>query len=161
MRGRLLYLLALVGFLAAVSPAWMFRNFATAFGNGQPVQYSGTGALINLIYIVIVAVVVGAILVFLVWNLYKKQQEIGDLKDELDRLKLRSDMHRKYPDGLTQREVEVLRLVAQGKSNQEIANDLKIVQDTAARHLSNIFNKIGSQNRAEAAVYAANNDLLE
>ena len=161
MRARLHYLLALVGFLAAISPVWMFRNFARAFGNGQPVQYSGAGALTNLIYIVIVAAVVGAILLYLLRSLYRKQQDIGDLEEEIDRLQRRSDSNRSYPDGLTQREVEVLRLVAQGKSNQEIADDLDIALNTAARHLSNIFNKIGSQNRAEAATYAANNDLLE
>ena len=66
----------------------------------------------------------------------------------------------KYPDRLTQREVEVLRHVALGKSNPEIAEDLFISLNTVARHLTNIFSKTGTSNRAEAAVYASQNDLL-
>ena len=66
----------------------------------------------------------------------------------------------KYPDRLTQREVEVLRHVALGKSNPEIAEDLFISLNAVARHLTNIFSKTGTSNRAEAAVYASQNDLL-
>jgi DNA-binding CsgD family transcriptional regulator len=64
-----------------------------------------------------------------------------------------------YPDGLTQREVEVLRLVAVGKSNRAIAEELVISLKTAARHISNIFTKTGLANRTEAAAYAARHGL--
>jgi DNA-binding CsgD family transcriptional regulator len=64
------------------------------------------------------------------------------------------------PEGLTGREVEVLKLVAAGRSNQRIAEDLVISLHTVARHVSNIFDKTGAANRAEAAVYAAQNGLL-
>ena len=59
-----------------------------------------------------------------------------------------------FPDGLTQREVEVLRLIAAGKTNLEIAEDLVIAEGTARRHVSNIYEKIGVGNRAEATRYA-------
>jgi len=59
-----------------------------------------------------------------------------------------------YPDGLTGREVEVLRLIAAGRSNQDIAAELVISLNTVARHVSNIFSKTGAANRAEAATYA-------
>ncbi|MCH7841160.1 MAG: AAA family ATPase [Chloroflexi bacterium] len=59
-----------------------------------------------------------------------------------------------YPDGLTAREIEVLRLVAAGKSNQEIADALVITLRTAGNHVSNILNKTGLTNRTEAAAYA-------
>ena len=55
-----------------------------------------------------------------------------------------------YPDGLTEREVEILRFVASGRSNHKIADKLFISQHTVVRHVSNIFSKIGSSNRAEA-----------
>ena len=58
-----------------------------------------------------------------------------------------------YPDGLTQREVEVLRLIAAGKSNREIAEELVITLNTVFRHVSNIYEKIGAANRAEATRY--------
>ena len=63
------------------------------------------------------------------------------------------------PDGLTEREVEVLRLVATGKSNLQIAEELFISARTVARHVSNIFTKIDVLNRTEAAAYAARHDL--
>jgi DNA-binding NarL/FixJ family response regulator len=56
--------------------------------------------------------------------------------------------------GLSPREIEVLRLVASGNSNREIAAALVISLNTVARHLSNIFDKIGAANRTEAAAYA-------
>ena len=65
-----------------------------------------------------------------------------------------------YPDGLTQREVEVLRLVAAGKSNPEIGEELFISPRTVTTHVSNILNKINAANRAEAATYAARQGLV-
>jgi len=59
-----------------------------------------------------------------------------------------------YPDGLTEREVEVLRLIAAGKSNQEIADELIISFHTVVRHVSNIFARTGAANRADATAYA-------
>jgi predicted ATPase/DNA-binding NarL/FixJ family response regulator len=58
------------------------------------------------------------------------------------------------PGGLSPRETEVLRLVAHGKSNREIADALVISLNTVARHVSNIFDKVGAANRTEAAAYA-------
>ncbi|MFQ6028794.1 MAG: LuxR C-terminal-related transcriptional regulator, partial [Dehalococcoidia bacterium] len=65
-----------------------------------------------------------------------------------------------YPDGLTAREVEVLQVVAQGKSNPEVAEELFISINTVTRHMNNIFSKTGTSNRAEAAVYAVQHGLL-
>jgi DNA-binding CsgD family transcriptional regulator len=65
-----------------------------------------------------------------------------------------------HPAGLTQREVEVLRLIAAGKSNQEIAEELFISPHTVIRHVSNIFAKTGSTNRADAATYANRHGLV-
>jgi ATP/maltotriose-dependent transcriptional regulator MalT len=65
-----------------------------------------------------------------------------------------------YSDGLTGREVEVLRLVAAGRSNREIAEELTITLKTVARHISNIFAKTSVANRTEAAAYAARYKLV-
>jgi class 3 adenylate cyclase/DNA-binding CsgD family transcriptional regulator len=65
-----------------------------------------------------------------------------------------------YPDGLTKREVEVLRLIAGGRSNREIADELVISHNTVIRHVSNIFAKTGVANRAEAAAYASRHGLV-
>lgn len=65
-----------------------------------------------------------------------------------------------YPDGLTAREVEVLRLVAAGKTNQEIADALVITLRTAGNHVANILNKTGTANRTEAASYAHTHGLI-
>jgi DNA-binding NarL/FixJ family response regulator len=64
------------------------------------------------------------------------------------------------PLGLSAREIEVLRLVAAGKSNRQIADELVISVNTVDRHVSHILSKIGAANRAEAAAYAAKQRLL-
>ncbi len=64
-----------------------------------------------------------------------------------------------YPDGLTGRLVEVLRLIAAGKTNREIGQELVISVNTVDRHISNIFAKTRVSNRAEAASYAVRHDL--
>ena len=61
---------------------------------------------------------------------------------------------------LTQRELEVLALVAAGETNRAIAAALTISEHTVARHLSNIFNKIGVASRTAASAYAHRNKLL-
>ncbi|MGH9292445.1 MAG: ATP-binding protein [Acidimicrobiales bacterium] len=62
-------------------------------------------------------------------------------------------------DGLTEREVEVLRLLAAGLSNQQIGSRLHISGNTAANHVRNILMKTGASNRTQAAVYAAARNL--
>jgi ATP/maltotriose-dependent transcriptional regulator MalT len=62
--------------------------------------------------------------------------------------------------GLTVRELEVLRLVAKGKSNREIAADLVISEHTVARHVQNIFTKLGVASRTAAGAFAFQHDLV-
>jgi DNA-binding CsgD family transcriptional regulator/pimeloyl-ACP methyl ester carboxylesterase len=66
----------------------------------------------------------------------------------------------KAADGLSLRELEVLRLLATGKSNQEIADELVISLNTVRRHVSNVFDKTGVANRAQAAIYARDRGLF-
>ncbi len=61
---------------------------------------------------------------------------------------------------VTSRELEVLRLVARGRTNREIAEELVISEKTVERHLSNIFTKLGVSNRAAATAYAYDHDLV-
>ena len=65
-----------------------------------------------------------------------------------------------YPDGLTQREVEVLRLICGGKTDREIGEELFISVNTVGNHVRNILNKTNSANRAEAASYANQRGLV-
>jgi len=79
--------------------------------------------------------------------------------ERLARERERSILSR-YPNGLSRREVEVLRLVAAGRTNRQIADELVISLNTVARHVSNIFDKTGVANRAEAASYAHSRGLV-
>jgi ATP/maltotriose-dependent transcriptional regulator MalT len=62
--------------------------------------------------------------------------------------------------GLTERELEVLRLVAAGRSNREIATQLVVSEHTARRHLQNIFAKLGVSSRSAATAYAYQHALI-
>ncbi|MET0903590.1 MAG: response regulator transcription factor [Acidimicrobiales bacterium] len=65
------------------------------------------------------------------------------------------------PAGLTEREVEVLRLIAAGLTNNEIASELYLSTKTVSRHLSNIFTKIGVSSRAGATAFAFEHHVVE
>ena len=62
--------------------------------------------------------------------------------------------------GLTGREVEVLRLVASGRSNRDIANTLVISEHTVARHVQNILHKVGASSRTAASAFAHQHGLV-
>jgi DNA-binding CsgD family transcriptional regulator/tetratricopeptide (TPR) repeat protein len=64
-----------------------------------------------------------------------------------------------YPDALTQREVDVIRLISAGRTDREIADQLIISIRTVTTHVGNILHKTGAANRAEAAAYAVRNGL--
>ena len=80
-------------------------------------------------------------------------QRLG-AKPDLDRLAPRT-----LPGGLTEREVEVLRCVASGASNREVAARLVISEKTVSRHLANIFGKAGVSTRTAAAAWAREQGL--
>jgi two-component system, NarL family, response regulator LiaR len=65
------------------------------------------------------------------------------------------------PEALTEREVEVLRLLAKGFSNKEIAQDLVIGEKTVKTHVSNILSKLNLTSRTQAALHAARIGLVE
>ncbi|HEX2679664.1 MAG TPA: response regulator transcription factor, partial [Candidatus Dormibacteraeota bacterium] len=66
-----------------------------------------------------------------------------------------------YPDGLTQREVDVLRLIAGGLTNQQIAGKLFISEATVKTHINNIFSKANLRDRGQAVAYAFRNQLAD
>ena len=64
------------------------------------------------------------------------------------------------PDSLTERETDVLRLLARGRANKEIARDLQIGEKTVKTHVSNILSKLGVQSRTQAALHAVKSGLV-
>ncbi len=64
-----------------------------------------------------------------------------------------------YPAGLTAREVEVLRLVAAGKSNQAIGTALSLSARTVERHITHIYRKIDARSKADATAFAFRHHL--
>ncbi len=69
--------------------------------------------------------------------------------------------HARTAGGLTRRELQVLRLVANGKTNKTIASELSLSQKTIDRHLSNIFTKLDVPSRAAATAYVYEHNLLK
>ena len=68
---------------------------------------------------------------------------------------------RGWPAGLTDREVDVLRQLARGQSNKQIAGALHISEATVHTHLINVYGKIGVKTRAGATVFALEHDLAQ
>lgn len=83
-------------------------------------------------------------------------ERVGALQERAKTQRVRAPV---YPDGLTEREVGVLRLVAEGKSNLEIGKELFISHNTVANHVRNILTKTNTPNRIAAAGYAMQRGL--
>ncbi len=75
--------------------------------------------------------------------------------------RMRQKHDRPLHEELTEREHEVLLLIAQGKTNQDIADELFIALKTVKTHVSNILSKLEVQDRTQAVVYAFNHHLVE
>ena len=87
-------------------------------------------------------------------------QELGAAPDLARVQKLSTRTPAATPGGLSLREVQVLRLVAAGKSNRAIADELFLSEKTVHRHLSNIFTKLDVSSRAAATAFAFQHDLV-
>jgi DNA-binding NarL/FixJ family response regulator len=87
-------------------------------------------------------------------------QELGAAPDlaRVDKLSMRPVAT--APGGLSLREVQVLRLVAAGRTNRAIAEELFVSEKTVHRHLSNIFTKLDVGSRSAATAYAFQHDLV-
>jgi DNA-binding NarL/FixJ family response regulator len=72
----------------------------------------------------------------------------------------RAPLETERPAGLTRRELEILRLVAEGHSNAQLARMLWVTEQTVKFHLSNVYRKLGVSNRTEASRWAQLNGLL-
>ncbi|HEX2039363.1 MAG TPA: response regulator transcription factor [Acidimicrobiales bacterium] len=84
------------------------------------------------------------------------------LLNEFNALVKRAEEKQQFPaPALTAREVEVLRLVAKGMSNREIAEELYISENTVKNHVRNILEKLHLHNRMEAVIYAVRERLLD
>lgn len=81
-----------------------------------------------------------------------------ELVNEYKRIKSGADDPKSH---LTEREIEVLKLLAKGMLNKEIATALFISEKTVKNHISNIFRKLNVQDRTQAAVYAIKNKIVE
>lgn len=83
------------------------------------------------------------------------------LEEELKKGTSESETKSREDGVLTKREVEVLKLLAEGLFNKEIASKLDISEKTVKNHVSNIFKKIGVSDRTQAAVYAIKNNFVQ
>lgn len=86
-------------------------------------------------------------------------EEVGATPD-LERLDRPRHARRERTAGLTPRELEVVRLVAAGHTNREIAAQLVISEKTVARHLHNVFTRLGLSNRSAATAWAYEHELV-
>jgi HD-GYP domain-containing protein (c-di-GMP phosphodiesterase class II) len=96
----------------------------------------------------------------------QREAKVGRLDADAVRAVLAASGHRvratrrQWPAGLSDREVEVLRLVARGLSNKQMGRELSISKDTAGHHVRHIYDKLGVSTRAAATLFAMQHDLL-
>jgi len=91
------------------------------------------------------------------------RQNVSDLLQTLRELMStrRQQVTQKNKFGLTPRELDITSAVVAGYSNKDIARKYSISEDTVKHHLSNIFNKVGSSNRLELALFAVHHRLID
>lgn len=96
-------------------------------------------------------------------NAVRKVASGQDVLSEAVKEKINQQKHRKPElyDELSKREMEVLKILAQGLSNQEIADQLFISLKTVKTHVSNIFNKLEVSDRTQATIYAIQHKLVD
>ena len=87
------------------------------------------------------------------------REVVADLVQAIGRRETRDGGRR--PFGLTPRELEIVRLVAAGMSNKDVAERCSLREDTVKHHLSSIFDKTGVSTRLELALFALHNSLVE
>lgn len=96
-----------------------------------------------------------------IYSVYKNETYIQEnLKPMLQERLLRG-MNTRKDEVLTEREIEVLRLIAKGLINKEIASELSISEKTVKNHAGNIFKKIDVSDRTQAAVYAIKHNYVQ
>jgi len=98
-----------------------------------------------------------------IFSIYKGEVFIQPELAPLLKLKMdeKSSNIESVEDNLTKREIEVLKLIAEGLFNKEIAYMLNISEKTVKNHVSNIFKKIDVSDRTQAAVYAIRNSIVQ
>lgn len=87
-------------------------------------------------------------------------QQLGAAPDSKRVSQLSTTVSPKARTVLTAREMQVIALIATGRTNRAIAEELRISEKTVARHVSNIFTKVGLSSRAAATAYAYQHDLV-
>ncbi|HEU5403111.1 MAG TPA: response regulator transcription factor [Terriglobales bacterium] len=87
-------------------------------------------------------------------------QRTANVMQVLQQLSQQERTETKSNYGLTDREMEVVRLVCEGLGNKEIADRLQIAGETVKRHMTNIFNKVGMSSRLELALFAIDHQLV-
>ena len=88
-------------------------------------------------------------------------ERIADLMQTLRQIERAPDTDRSPASRLTRRERQVIAAIVHGASNKDIANELRLSEQTVKNHLSHVFDKLGVSNRLELALYAVHHRLLD
>jgi DNA-binding NarL/FixJ family response regulator len=87
------------------------------------------------------------------------QSAVASLVEAINLLNEQSAPNQRKTFGLTPRELQMVAAIVEGRTNKDIAEKFSISEDTVKRHLTNIFDKLGTSNRLELALFAINHGL--
>ena len=168
--GKVLFSLAAIAMLVTIFLLILLLGVWFTWGQDEVEIFTRNQLVINLLVIALISAGIGLLFLFtgLRWRGRSgevvSQRQLNDvLRERVSSLSeqthSQSRKEPEYPDGLTEREVEVMRSIATGKTDRQVGDELFITRKTVGNHVSKILSKIGANNRIEVTTYAIRHNL--
>lgn len=169
--GKFLFLLVTIATLVTLFFLTLIIGVWLKLESDEVEIFTKNQLVINLLAIALISAGIGVVFLYTGLRWHDLTREAVSQKQLIDVLRervrsLSEQAHSKsrkvieFPDGLTEREVDIIRLITAGKTDREVGRELFISHKTVGNHLSNIRSKVQANNRTEVATYAIRHNLV-